>query len=86
MIAQALSDDKDDLIVVIVKPAIEKTRSDGAEVAGIHNMRFAKRLNRGKVDAFFSTTSVGWTTLLFHYLSSEIRYEACCRDNLLFPC
>ena len=53
MIAQALSDDKDDLIFVIVKPAIEKTRSDGAEVAGIHNMRFAKRLNRGKVDAYF---------------------------------
>lgn len=53
MIAQALSDDKDDLLFVIVKSAVEKTRSDGAEVAGIHNMRFAKQLNRGEVDAFF---------------------------------
>ena len=51
MIAQALSDDRDDLNFVIVKPAIEKTRSDGADVAGIHNMRLAKRLNRGKFDA-----------------------------------
>ena len=53
MIAQALSDDRDDLNFVIVKPAIEKTRSDGADVAGIHNMRLAKRLNRGKFDALF---------------------------------
>ena len=49
MVAQALLNDKDDLNFVIVKPAIEKTRSDGAEVAGIHNMRFAEGIQRGKV-------------------------------------
>ena len=44
MIAQALSDDKDDLIFVIVKAAIEKTRSDGAFSKSCTNFDAKKEL------------------------------------------
>ena len=65
IIAQALSDDNDDLSFEIVKPAIEKTRSDGAEVAGIHNTRLAKQLNNGNFDALFFHHSSGLDITLF---------------------
>ena len=42
--ALALSEVSDDRSFVIVRPAIEKTLSDGAEVAGIHKTRLAKLL------------------------------------------
>ena len=51
--ALALSEVSDDRSFVIVRPAIEKTLSDGAEVAGIHKTYLAKLLNRGKVFSFF---------------------------------
>ena len=46
--AEAFSAERDACRLEIVNPAIENTRSDGAEVAEMHNIWRARRLRIGK--------------------------------------
>jgi len=48
----------------IVNPAFEKTRSDGAEVAGMHSSRWAKCDRRGNFNSF-----------TFHHVRGQLKEE-----------